>query len=202
MPLTHKALALLTLIVFSTATHATQTPAESSVASLINDLQSGGHIIYMRHGPTARDQKDSLDRDFDDCSTQRNLSAAGRDTAAAIGRAVKRLEIPIGNVYSSPYCRCIDTAQLVFKRFSVEPDLQFSMSKNKQESQLLGERLKAMMLKAPVGTNNTVFVGHTSNLREGLGVWPKPEGVWNVFKNTGAEVVYKGTIKPDDWSND
>jgi len=202
MPLTHKALALLTLIIFSTATHATQAPTQASATSLINDLQSGGHIIYMRHAPTARDQKDKLDRDFDDCTTQRNLSAEGRDTAVAIGRTLVRLAIPIGDVYSSPYCRCKDTAQLAFKRFSVEPDLQFSMSKDKQESQLLGERLKAMMLKAPVGTDNTVFVGHTSNLREGLGVWPKPEGVWNVFKNTGTEIVYKGMIKPDEWPND
>jgi len=202
MSLLHKTLALLTLIVFPTILHAASAPSESSTASLIRELQSGGHIIYMRHAPTAHDQKDSLDRSFDDCSTQRNLSVEGRSTAAAIGRAVERLAIPIGNVYSSPYCRCIDTAQLAFKRFSVEHDLQFSMSKDTQESQLLGERLKAMMLKAPVGTDNTVFVGHTSNLREGLGVWPKPEGVWNVFKNTGTEIVYKGMIKPDEWPND
>jgi phosphohistidine phosphatase SixA len=198
MSLIQKMLLIVTLVVFSTALRA----ADTAVTSLIKDLQSGGHIIYMRHGPTTRDQKDSLEKSFDDCRTQRNLSESGRKMVSAIGQAAENLQIPIGQVFSSPYCRCKDTAQLAFKRFIVEQDLQFSMSKDKKESKALGERLKTMMLETPSNTHNTIFVGHTSNLREGLGVWPKPEGVWTVFKKVNNEILYKGMIKPDQWPAD
>lgn len=198
MSLIQKTLLIASLTVFSTVIQA----METSVTSLIKDLQAGGHIIYMRHGPTARNQKDSLEKSFDDCRTQRNLSDSGRRVVTAIGQAAESLQIPIGEVFSSPYCRCKDTAQLAFKRFTVKQDLQFSMSKDKQESKILGERLKTMMLEAPTNAQNTVFVGHTSNLREGLGVWPKPEGVWTVFKKVNNEILYKGVIKPDQWPTD
>jgi len=31
-----------------------------------------------------------------------------------MGAAIKRLQIPIGEVYSSPYCRCVDSAMNLF----------------------------------------------------------------------------------------
>ena len=58
-----------------------------------------------------------------------------------------------------------------------------------------------MMLNSKVSTKNSVFVGHTSNLRDGLGIWPKPEGVIAIFKKRGNSLVFKGVIKPDDWSD-
>ena len=177
-------------------------PVSSEILStpdLIKALQSGGHIIYMRHGPTNLSQKD-VDRDnFEDCSSQRNLSAEGRDLAKHIGHAIKELRIPVGSVSSSPYCRCKDTARLVFGQFHIEPDLRFSISADKQESKQLGERLYSMMLNSEVSTKNVVFVGHTSNLEDGLGVWPKPEAVFVVFQKRENRLVYKGMITPDAW---
>ena len=39
---------------------------------------------------------------------------------------------------------------------------------------------------------NTVYVGHTANLKDGLGVWPKPEGVMAIFKKQGNKIIFKG----------
>jgi len=168
-------------------------------ADLIKALQMGGHIIYMRHGPTNHAQND-LDRDhLKDCSYQRNLSTQGREEVSRIGRAISALEIPLGKVLSSPYCRCKDTANLAFGNFQISPDLAFSISKDKEESKQLGERLYAMMMASNAGMSNDVFVGHTSNLRDGLGVWPKPEGVIVVFQKNDNSLIYKGMIKPDEW---
>ena len=41
---------------------------------------------------------------------------AGRDEARRIGVAIKRLEIPVGEVMASPFCRTMETAQLIFGR--------------------------------------------------------------------------------------
>jgi len=176
-------------------------PSDTLLAApeLIKALQSGGHIIYMRHSSTDHTQKDLDRQKLDDCSQQRNLSEAGRNQAKKIGRAIRKLEIPVEEVISSPYCRCKDTARLVFEQFKIDPLLGFSISKNKEESILLGKHLYNVMLNSTIGNKNTVFVGHTSNLKDGLGIWPKPEGVVVVFQKHDTTLLYKGMILPDEW---
>jgi phosphohistidine phosphatase SixA len=48
-----------------------------------------------------------------DCSTQRNLSAEGREDAREIGEWLKRRDIPILRVESSRWCRARETAELL-----------------------------------------------------------------------------------------
>ena len=172
-----------------------------SVSQLISGLQSGGYIIYMRHSKTSIDRKDQVLGELGDCSTQRNLSYEGKVLATRIAQKIKQLAIPIGQVYSSPYCRAKDTAQLTFNKVIVEPTLAFSITKSQLESKRLGEKLRLMMLETPVNSDNTVFVGHTSNLRGGLGIWPKPEGVWVIFKKTDSGIKYIGMISPIEWND-
>jgi len=129
------------------------------------------------------------------------LSAEGRALATMIGNEITQLAIPIGQVYSSPYCRTKETAQLTFKQFDVVSDLAFSFRKDEYESKRLGEQLRTMMLKTTLTADNTVLVGHTSNLRDGLGIWPKPEGVWVIFKKTEQGINYLGMITPAEWAD-
>ncbi|PWR00383.1 histidine phosphatase family protein [Leucothrix pacifica] len=180
---------------------AADTQKALSAPELIAALQSGGHIIYMRHGETNVTERDNHTDTFKHCDNQRNLSKSGREQLKEIGTIIEDLKIPIGNVLSSPYCRTKETAQLTFGKYSVEPDLQFSIGKNKQEASRLGKQLLAMMLNSGVEHNNHVFVGHTANLKDGLNVWPKPEGVVVVFKKRGDDIIFKGMIKPDEWTS-
>jgi len=175
-------------------------PEVLPASELIKSLQTGGYIMYMRHGATDQTQRDNNQSDFTDCNNQRNLSAAGRDQVKLIGHAIRAHDIPIGDVLSSPYCRCKDTAQLAFGEFQINSDLQFSISKNEQEAEWLGKRLYTMMKNTDVRSTNVVFVGHTANLKDGLGIWPKPEGVTVVFQKKEDKLIYKGMIKPDEWS--
>jgi len=168
-------------------------------SELIKALQQGGHIIYMRHGPTDHTQKDQNRQDFKNCLEQRNLSEEGRQLVKRIGASFKTLNITFDHVLSSPYCRCKDTAALAFGDYRIVPDLAFSISKDREESQKLGERLYQMMMETQSRRRNNAFVGHTSNLMDGLGIWPKPEGVIVVFKKHHNQLVYKGMIKPDEW---
>ena len=79
---------------------------------LVSALRGGGYVIYFRHTVTDWAQDDELPVDLSDCATQRNLSDAGRTQASAIGEAFQRLDVPIGSVLSSPFCRTLDTARL------------------------------------------------------------------------------------------
>ena len=178
----------------------TETKFNLSTGELINGLQTGGYIIYMRHGMTNHEQKDNT-QDFTDCTRQRNLSNSGREQLEIIANAIRELKIPIGDVLSSPYCRAKHTADITFGKFTVESKLQFSISKNLEESQRLSEQLKQMMYQASTENSNAVFVGHTSNLRDGLGIWPKPEGVIVIFKKQQGKLLFLGMIKPNEWPN-
>jgi broad specificity phosphatase PhoE len=77
-------------------------------------LRAGGLVLLMRHASTQPGLGDPPDMRLDDCSTQRNLSAAGRDEAKRVGERLRRERVPIAKVYTSPWCRCRDTARLAF----------------------------------------------------------------------------------------
>jgi phosphohistidine phosphatase SixA len=86
-------------------------------------LREGGYVIVFRHSITDWSQRDADVTNFDDRTTQRNLSAEGEATAKAIGQSIAALKLPIGRVIASPMWRCRDTAQLAFGRHEVSNDL-------------------------------------------------------------------------------
>lgn len=71
-----------------------------------------GYVVMMRHA-TAPGTGDPANFKLDDCSTQRNLSAEGREQARQIGEAFRRRNISVIRVLSSQWCRCLDTAALL-----------------------------------------------------------------------------------------
>lgn len=173
------------------------TPAE-----LVQQLQAGGLVIYLRHAITDRSQTDRDRTDLSRCGEQRNLSAEGRDQARALGAAIRALEIPVGRVLSSPYCRCKDTARLAFGELEVEPDLRFGMGTDREQTERLAGALRALLSRSPESGTNTVLVSHTANLKEAAGIWPKPEGASYVFRPlSDGRFRYLGTVGPEDWPN-
>ena len=68
----------------------------------------------MRHASTGPGLGDPPGYKLDDCATQRNLSDQGRAEARAIGARLAREKVPIARVYTSPWCRCRETATLAF----------------------------------------------------------------------------------------
>ena len=43
------------------------------------------------------------------------------------------------------------------------------------------------------------IITHTSNIRDALGIWPKPEGAALVIQNRESAMIYRGMIKPYEW---
>ena len=77
-------------------------------------LRRGGFVLLIRHASTGPGLGDPPGYRLDDCSTQRNLSEGGRDEARRLGERLRREKVPIAKVYTSPWCRCRDTATLAF----------------------------------------------------------------------------------------
>jgi phosphohistidine phosphatase SixA len=96
--------------------HAQLALADDALAgrALVDALKAGGLVIYFRHAATDFGENDMNMTDYADCKNQRNLTDDGRKDARAIGVAIKRLGLPIGDVLASPFCRTMETATLIF----------------------------------------------------------------------------------------
>ncbi len=81
-------------------------------ADLIKAMQSPGHILMMRH-ENAPGYGDPDNIKIDDCSTQRNLDDVGRENSRKFGDWLRSNNIQADSVYSSQWCRCLETARLL-----------------------------------------------------------------------------------------
>ena len=85
---------------------------DSDRAEIIENMLAGGHILMIRHA-LAPGTGDPANFQIGDCSTQRNLDDRGRDQARAIGDWLRSKGITSARVYSSQWCRCLETAKLL-----------------------------------------------------------------------------------------
>jgi hypothetical protein len=107
----------LTSFAFAQTDAALPSPQDAlSGPALLNALRRGGYVIYVRHTSTDFGQNDEGMTSYEDCAKQRNLTEQGRAEARAIGAAIAKLQIPIGDVLASPFCRTRETARLIFGR--------------------------------------------------------------------------------------
>jgi phosphohistidine phosphatase SixA len=128
-----------------------------------------------------------------DCGTQRNLTDAGRADAKRLGEILRARGVRISEVRSSQWCRCEETARLVFGRAepwgalnSIFHDATHEVEQKRAVLEL------AATVKPPV---NLALVGHSHNIRALVGITPaqleiviaRPEG-------SGLKVV--GRIAP------
>ena len=91
----------------------------ASDSALVDALRAGGVAVLLRHALTTPGVGDPTGFRPGDCTTQRQLSVAGRDQAGRIGAWFNARALKPAKVRSSAWCRCLDTATLAFGR--VEP---------------------------------------------------------------------------------
>jgi phosphohistidine phosphatase SixA len=136
----------------------------SGPLEVVEGLREGGYVVYLRHAATDHSQRDRLGVPLTDCTGQRNLNDAGREQARSIGRAWRALELPVGDVLSSGYCRTRETAELAFGRTVIVPALTGIPT---EQVGTYGGRVRAlrrMLGTRPADGENTVIVGHIANL--------------------------------------
>lgn len=127
-------------------------------------LREGGHVVLIRHAATVPGVGDPENFQLGACATQRNLSDGGREDARRIGAAFRERAVPVSQVLSSRWCRCVDTAQLAFGR--VRPETMVDSMFNDDDAE---RQSKVRALRAYLSTHkepgNLVLVTHDINIR-------------------------------------
>lgn len=100
-------LGLMFLMLMPVSGLSADTPQEPVRAAL---AQTGANVVFMRHA-LAPGYGDPDNFQIEDCNTQRNLDAAGRRQAEAIGRYFREHQITFTAILSSRWCRCTQTAE-------------------------------------------------------------------------------------------
>ena len=131
----------------------------------------------------------------------RQLSDAGRKSAIATGQSIKTLDVPIGKVMASPYCRTVETARLM-QLGSVEPTTAVI---NMRVAEYFGGRAaiissaQALLAKKPAPGTNNLIVAHGNVAQASTPVYPG-EGEGVVFRpDTKGSFVVVGRLTPADW---
>ncbi|WP_018409819.1 histidine phosphatase family protein [Methyloversatilis thermotolerans] len=138
-------------------------PAARAAQPALQSLRGGG-VLLLRHARTDPGIGDPPGFRIDDCATQRNLSAEGRQQAKRSGEALVEHGIRFDAVWSSAWCRCIDTARLMVpqQQVVIRPELNsFFAGQGDRESQT--RALRGLITSLPVG-HRVLAVTHQVNI--------------------------------------
>ena len=168
--------------------------------ALLTALRAGGFVLYFRHTSTDFGQNDERMTGYEECSTQRNLTDAGRAEARAIGAEIRELGIPIGEVLASPFCRTMETARLIFGRAVAASAVRGGPAQQDSPTRYAALR-ELLSTPVPRGTN-VAIASHGNPFRAVVGGDYLAEGEAAVIQPRGAEgfrVVAR--VRKDEWKD-
>jgi phosphohistidine phosphatase SixA len=172
--------------------------------ALVTALRHGGYVLVMRHTSSPREAPAQQSANADNVSLERQLDDNGRATAIAMGKALRALRIPVGEVFTSPTYRALETvrlAQLPNPRTQAELGDGGQSMQGVAESQLAW--LRQMMAPLPMGTN-TVLVTHLPNMAGAFPQWVSglSDGETLVLGSDGhGGTTLVARIKIEEWPN-
>ena len=160
--------------------------------NLINQLEDGGKLIFIRHA-FAPGNGDPNNFNLNDCSSQRNLNLIGRKQAKDIGEFFRENKIKIYKVLSSEWCRCKETADIAFNNYSTNSFLNsFYSSKYAKNKDKQVEALNDYVKKFK-SDKNLIFVTHYVLISEVLNYGPSSGEI--VVSDKNFNIV--GTVEID-----
>jgi broad specificity phosphatase PhoE len=173
--------------------------------ALVQELRAGGYNVYFRHAATNWSQNDHIRKagDWTSCdpSRVRQLSDKGRRSARAVGSAMRALNIPVGRILASPYCRTVETAKLMnLGRVETTTDIvNLRVAAYFGGRDAIARRTQAQLATPPVNRTNTVLVAHGNVARHATQVYPD-EGEGIVFRPHGkGKFTFVGRLTPSQW---
>jgi len=135
-------------------------------------LVKGGHVAVIRHGNAPPGHGgDPPGFTFDDCTTQRNLDEIGRAQAKALGDALRTHGVRVDAIRSSPWCRCMDTAELMAVG-PVERSWALVPATDRNPNAAAALRALKEMVSGWRGPGTLVLVAHGLTARVLLGIVP------------------------------
>jgi phosphohistidine phosphatase SixA len=187
----------LTLLILATLSP----PQQTATTDLVPLLRSGGYVIVMRHASSPRETPDAATAHPGNVKLERQLDETGRSSAIAMGRAIRELKIPIGEVFSSPTYRAMETVRLAqLPNPSPQPELGDGGQSMQAANDAQAAWLKQRVTHATAATN-IVIVTHMPNLSRAFPEWGAvADGEAVVLKPDGkGRAMVVGRIKMEDW---
>ena len=195
---TTTASALGLMLLFGTAVPHSQS---ASAQSLVTSLKKGGYVLVLRHASSPGNVPDKQTANADNVKMERQLDETGRRTSTAMGKALRDLKIPVGDVLSSPTYRALETVKLaqlpnVQRQTELGDGGQSMQGASDPQARWLRERANRL----PKGTN-TIIVTHSPNISRAfpdVGTVAEGEAVVVGPDEKGAPRVL-GRIKIEEW---
>lgn len=170
---------LIFAFIFAAATFlSAQTDSEKTDS--LERLRGNGHILMIRHA-LAPGFGDPAGFDLKDCTTQRNLNDKGRRQAMAIGNWLRARGINSAGVFSSQWCRCLETAELLKMGPVTElPALNsfYELTENREPNL---KALKKFIAEKPDSVNLIIMVTHQVTI----------SAMTDIYVSSGQGVVLK-----------
>ena len=142
----------------------------ASASELSELLKKSDHVLLMRHA-IAPGVGDPAGYKLQDCKSQRNLDARGREQAKKTGQWLKAQAVGDALVFSSAWCRCKDTAEnLAFGTIVLEASLNsfFDDMRQGPQSNVNLQKFIGIQLKTK-GEKALILVTHHVNIAEFAG---------------------------------
>ncbi len=179
---------LLLVVLFTSGVHSSVVFADND--RLLKLLATGNHFALMRHA-LAPGTGDPANFNVNDCSTQRNLNDKGRQQAVAIGAHLKAVADLKFDVYSSQWCRCMETATLLaVGAVTPMPEINsFFADRSTAESQTRATTDWLINAKLPV-----LLVTHQVNITALTGVYPTSGEIVVMKREADGTLVVAGSL--------
>jgi phosphohistidine phosphatase SixA len=161
-------------------------------------LRQPGHLVLMRHANAPGIVEEPPGIDLRNCALQRKLDDAGRTQARRVGEAFRRRGIVKVRLFSSQFCRCLETARLLglgpVSELNILNYLTFS---EPAQLQMEAEKFTAYLKTAPARPL-AVFVTHVSNIKAVTGITPDSGELVVVKFDAAGKLAVVGRIPPSN----
>jgi phosphohistidine phosphatase SixA len=159
-------------------------------------LKRGGKVILLRH--THVDIQEGIGRLAPgNCAAEVNLSTSGVEQAKRIGEAFRAHGVTVGEVLTSPYCRCMDTGRLAFGHATAVQYLMPPGAVSDGQVKFNNESVLQEILKHH-GPANLVMITHDLNIANILLEPTVGMGEFFVLQPKGANFDVIGKIRMGD----
>ena len=188
---------ILCAMAFTASGITAQTPPDQLAAL----LRQGGLVLIVRHASSPQEPPGMAAANADNVKLERQLDDAGRSGSIDMGRALRALMIPIGEVLSSPTYRALETARLgQFGTPTAVAELGEGPKGMQGVTEAQAAWLRARVTQKP-RTGNTIVVTHNPNLTRAFPEWGATvaQGETVVVRPDGSGITILGRIKMEEW---
>jgi len=151
------------------------------------EFLQGRAVALIRHA-TAPGLGDPPGFRIGDCSTQRNLSQEGRQQARRIGDFFRTKGVKEATIYSSQWCRCLETAELLNLGQVNELPALNSFFQNSSSEEKQTTDIRQFISSLPAG-KPVIMVSHQVNITALTGIFPSSGEIIMLRYNKSGDVI-------------